>query len=344
MNAWRSRKIQKWAATIAFVAGFLFDTMRLGRIDSRFTLVQHACYLALSLALLASLIRSPGEGEGSRRYREPAFHFLVGSLLNAYTIFYFKSASLFSSFAFLALLCVLLFANQFRKRFPSPWLKVALLSLCLSSYFVVIVPIAYGSIGSFPFLLAMLASVAAGTVFWLTSGRNTRQVLVPFVSIVAAFSLLYFARVLPPVPLSISHMGIYHRLKKKDGAYVLSTTRQRDGIAQRYPVFKAREGDVLHFFVRVFSPTSFRDEIRIRWLYREAGGHASEWKSMDTIPIEIVGGREEGYRGYSTKSHYKEGLWSVQVETADRRELGRLYFKVESDPSSGKRSFIREKH
>ena len=68
---------------------------------------------------------APGTVGGSRRsaatqgiaarirpYRETAAHFLLGVLLSAYTVFYFKSASFLSSFGFLLAMAGLLVANE----------------------------------------------------------------------------------------------------------------------------------------------------------------------------------------------------------------------------------------
>jgi hypothetical protein len=51
-----------------------------------------------------------------------------------------------------------------------------------------------------------------------------------------------------------------------------------------------------------------------------------------------VGGREEGFRGYGVKTNYQPGDWKVQVETADGREIGRIYFDVET-VAEGRRNF-----
>jgi hypothetical protein len=55
---------------------------------------------------------------------------------------------------------------------------------------------------------------------------------------------------------------------------------------------------------------------------------------QDSIPIRIVGGREQGFRGYGLKSNYQPGEWKVQVETTDGREIGRVYFDLEVAPQA----------
>jgi Protein of unknown function (DUF2914) len=91
----------------------------------------------------------------------------------------------------------------------------------------------------------------------------------------------------------------------------------------------------------VFSPSRFSDQVLLRWYRHESKG----WALQDTIPIKIVGGREEGFRGYGVKTNYQTGAWKVQVETTDGREIGRIYFSIESIPIAlglEERSFTAE--
>jgi hypothetical protein len=159
--------------------------------------------------------------------------------------------------------------------------------------------------------------------------------LVPFGLMLIVFLGAYLLRVIPPVPLSIHFIGVYHAVERTRDTYQLSHERPswafwRNGDQ----AFRAQPGDRLFVFFRVFSPASFADEVSLRWFRREERG----WALQDTIPIKIVGGRAEGFRGYGVKSKYQPGEWKVQVETTDGREIGRVYFDVDSAPASA-RSF-----
>src|ERR1044072_2695674 len=75
------------------------------------------------------------------KYREAALQFMLGTLLNSYAIFYFTSASAFTSLAFIAVLVALLTLHEF-KRFDDSKVQVhvALLSLCMISFLVSLLP------------------------------------------------------------------------------------------------------------------------------------------------------------------------------------------------------------
>ncbi|MDO8590949.1 MAG: DUF2914 domain-containing protein, partial [bacterium] len=52
--------------------------------------------------------------------------------------------------------------------------------------------------------------------------------------------------------------------------------------------------------------------------------------ATDLIQFPIVGGRDEGFRGYSIKSSVFPGRWRVDVETAEKNLIGRVEFTVEN--------------
>jgi hypothetical protein len=342
---------QRWVPILFFLLGFVFDTLMLRRIDEPKVILQQAIYLIVSAALIgAELVGSTREVAAPRglsrvwKYREALLHFLMGTLLNCYTIFYFKSASALTSFGFIGALVALLVLNEF-KRFGKSQTQVhmALLSLCLLSYTVALSPILWGSIGTLPFLCAILASLL---IFWLyyrlLTPRLAAQpsllrthVAYPFAAIASLFVALYFAGAIPPVPLSVTFMGIYHDVQKSEGGFRLTYTRGPFRFWQHGDqTFLARPGDSIFCFVQVFSPSRFKDQLQVRWLYHD---ERSGWQPQDAIPMPIVGGREEGYRGVTKKNNYQPGLWRVQIETRDNQEIGWISFRVERDDSTDER-------
>ena len=310
-------------------------------------------YLAVIMAILLHMFLEQGspppEPAGSRlrkwyyEYRSPLVHFLMGALLNLYAIFYFKSSSLLVSFGFLGLLVVVLLANELRriKTLGLPF-KFALLSLCLLSFAAYLLPVLFGSIGLTMFLASMFAgSVPLGAAAWrIRKARPEkfpaarRQILVPLGCVLVGFLAFYLFRLIPPVPLSIPFIGVYHNVERTEAGYRLSHERP----AWRFwhngdQKFLAQPGDRVYVYFRVFSPARFADQVQMRWHWNDP---ARGWALHDTIPIRIVGGREEGFRGYGFKSNYQPGEWKVQVETTDGREIGRVYFELIPAPAASR--------
>jgi hypothetical protein len=347
------KKHERWIPIVFFIAGFVFDAFMLRRVDELLTIIQQAAYIIISALLIrVEIVENQREIHIPKflvkiwQYREAALHFLMGTLLNSYTIFYFKSASALTSFVFIALLVLLLTLNEFGRFGKSQTqVHIALLSLCLISYLVTLVPIILGSIGVLSFIVANILAVL---IFWLfvkwskTSIVEQPKLIMthfyfPFGGILAIFAILYFAHAIPPVPLSVRYMGVYHDVKKVDGSYELSYTRSTDFFSfwqHGDQQFSARAGDEIYCYARIFSPARFKDQLHVRWLFFDS---KLGWKTSDMIPLPVVGGREDGYRGFTKKTNYQPGQWRVQIETNDNREIGRINFNIETDETTDER-------
>ena len=335
----------------AFVGGFVFDIAMLDRIDAWSTIIQQAVYLLLIAVILMQMFFAEGDSVRDTatmaapkrwyfEYRTALVHFLLGTLLNLYTLFFFKSASLFVSFAFMLVLAALLVANE-SKRLKAQFglsLKFALFGLCLLSFCAGIVPVFVGSIGPIVFLLSMLVGCVPLAVIYRRVHIHApdrvqqarRQILMPFGLVLVVFLSLYLVRLIPPVPLSLRFIGVYHNVERGEDTFNLSHERPFwriwDNGDQK---FLAQPGDRIFVYFRLFSPARFSDQVLMRWYWKDATG---KWKLQDSIPIKIIGGRENGFRGYGAKNNYQPGDWKLQVETTDEREIGRVYFDVEMVP------------
>jgi hypothetical protein len=51
--------------------------------------------------------------------------------------------------------------------------------------------------------------------------------------------------------------------------------------------------------------------------------------SQQRVVVNIVGGRQDGYRWYTYKTGPRPGQWRVNIETSDGRSIGRVRFAVE---------------
>ena len=343
-------KNEQRIAVLSFICGFVFDIAMVDRADSWHAIAQQLIYLAVIVAALTQMFFEEGApqpdpagrsfvGRWYYQYRTALVHFFLGTLLNVYTIFFFKSSSLLVSFGFLAFLVLLLWANESeRVKAMGLSFKFTLLALCTLCFSANVVPIFAGSIGTTVFLGSMLAGCVpvVAVAWWIRRSkpdlfpRARRQMLVPLGGVLVGFLVFYWLRLIPPVPLSIPFIGVYHAVEKAGDQYRLSHERPIWKVWQHGDQdYAAQPGDRIYVFFRIFSPTRFSDQVQMRWYWKD---EERGWVLQDTIPIKIVGGRAEGFRGYGFKSNYQPGEWKVQVETADGREIGRVYFSLETRP------------
>lgn len=356
-------KNHPWTPVGFFLGGFLFDVLLLHRPDTLLQVFHQALYLVLLTLLLAGgiledngLFQVPIRFERFWKYHPHLTQFLLGTLLNVYAFFYFKSASLLVSIGFMLLVAGLLVANEF-VRLPKHQiiLKLTLYFLCLTSFWIYIVPMLVGFVGILSFALALIISNGFIWVIYGLVGRVTekksvsheikraiqRKMLGSGYGVLAAFVIFYIFQIIPPVPLSLKYIGIFHSVTKDSGAYVLKSTRPWWKIWERGDqTFFARPGDSIAAFVRVFAPRGFHDQLFVRWMLREPQG----WKKVDLIPISVSGGRDEGFRGYTVKSNYQPGEYRVQIETTDGREVGRISLEVINDTETTPREWNEDRH
>lgn len=347
---------EKHAPAAFFIAGFLFDILTLGRIDDPLTIFSQLGYLLIVSVVWRLELRAELQSEKSPqaplgffarwrdrfwRYHDEIVHFLYGSLLSAYTLFYFKSASLATSFIFMLALTVLLIANEMsRFQKSGPHLRLALLSLCWMSFFSYVLPTLFGFVGWIPFALAVFAGVAVvfALLKWTGTGLTSTHEVLGFqlrkaraITLIVALglTLAYALRWLPPVPIAALQIGVYHQVERVPGGiYRVKYVRPWYAFWQSgAQTFAARPGDKVHVFARVFAPGRFRDELRVRWLKQGPRG----WEGTDSIPLTLVGGRDDGFRGFALKQNYTPGKWRVQLETTEGREISRISFEIVAD-------------
>ena len=187
----------------------------------------------------------------------------------------------------------------------------------------------------------LFALVSAAGIVWLVADRivarapdrrQARQRLfAPAAVVIAGVAVLYLLRLIPPVPLSVQFQGIYHQVERTADGYALSyvpgsrwTFWRRDSRP-----FRRREGDRLYYFARIFAPSRFQHRVVIHWEVEDP--ISGDWTTSDRIPLLIVGGRNEGFRGYAVKSNFRQGHWRVTAETEDGRAIATMAFDVRDD-------------
>src|SRR5579859_7617608 len=166
LKSFRERHKKK-EAVLFFFGGFCFDLLLLERIDSVPMLIHQGSYLFLLSVLLVSVhhytsldLHPTGFWGKVLHWRSEAIHFLFGTLLNAFLVFYFKAAAGWFSLAFMVALGAVLVANELpRFRELGPIMRVALWSFAVTSYFSYLLPVLFGFLS--PWLFAEACALGA---------------------------------------------------------------------------------------------------------------------------------------------------------------------------------------
>ncbi|MCI0749604.1 MAG: DUF2914 domain-containing protein [Nevskiales bacterium] len=79
----------------------------------------------------------------------------------------------------------------------------------------------------------------------------------------------------------------------------------------------------LYAYTAIHAPRGLREQVFHRWV--------RNGREVDRIPLEIVGGRAEGYRAWSYKKGFPaeaRGEWRVEVVTEGGQRIGEIRFRV----------------
>jgi hypothetical protein len=250
---------------------------------------------------------------------------------------------------------VVLVINELpRFRALGPVLRVALLSFTISGYLAYLLPVVFGALRSWMYFLSVVVACAVTYGLWKAFRRFThdpgwtfRRAVLPGLTIQGVLLVLYLLHAVPPVPLSLKYIGIFHEVSKAAPesehagdyrlAYVQAPSRLPHVFAYDGDEFFARPDDKAWAFIQLFAPTGFNDSVGFAWEYDDP---KKGWVPVGTTYFtRLGGGREHGFRTFGFRTVSKAGTYRVMVMTVDNREIGRKTFEVVADASTEPRTF-----
>ena len=345
---------------VAFFVGFMWDNLTLRRIDllyENFVLLWDLFVVGLSIVVIHAY--EAGYLRGKERVNEARpisvggriaqklvpfvpilMQFAFGGLFSAFLVFYSRSSSVLASWPFLLFLLMLFVGNElFRKRYAKLTFQISFFFIALFSYAVFALPILIGKMGPGVFLLSGALSLLVIALFTFALFRivpskmrqNRRALLLTIGGMYGMFHILYFANIIPPIPLSIKESGIYHSVERiGDERYIYKVSFEpapwylfsQDSSG----TFHWTEGERIYSYSAVFAPTKIDTIIFHRWSRFDEV--KDDWVETSYLRFPIAGGRAGGYRGYTYKNNIQPGKWRVDVITERGQILGRRTFKV----------------
>ncbi len=337
-------RYEKYLPAVSFFAGFIWDNLTVNRIDAW----SDNAILLLYILLLTGLIilfqvdlRSPIDRKLLIQYRHwlpSAIQFLLGGLLSTYVVFYFQSASFGKTLIFVILLMGLLITNEFlANRLTNLYLLISLYFFVTFSFFIFFIPVITNVMNLFTYIAGGIAGLSLPlALIYLLDRRQTfdsesakRKHFALVLLLYVIFNIFYFLNIIPPVPLSLKEIGIYHHAEKIDNRYILRYEKPPWYAFYRKsdkPFYYAT-GDSVFCYTAVFAPTDLSKTILHEWAYYSPG--QEQWLTTDRMIYQLTGGREGGYRGFTFKKNIQPGEWEVRVLTEDDLILGSISFCVE---------------
>ena len=339
-----ARRHERQISALSLAGGFAFDSATFGRIDHAITQAVFIVYLlvaGIAIAVLHVLESRPDGKKPSDKTRTilvAVTQFALGCLLSGFCVFYTRSASLTSSWPFLLAMAAIFIGNEYMRRYHSRLVFSALLFFfALYSYAILLVPVVAGRMGPRWFIVSGAVAVVIFFFFMRALARlgherfraARMQVFVGMVLITLFLNAAYFLRVLPPLPLVLTDAGVYHDVKR-DGADFQASVEDEppewEALFGTRAILHVQPGAKLYLYNAVFAPRGLRTRIVHDWQWLSPG---KGWQSQQRVPVQISGGREDGFRFYTTKSAPRPGQWQVNILTGDGRSVGRVRFAVE---------------
>lgn len=340
-KSWFERN-EKYLSIGFFGLGILVDNLTLTRIDLLFdnlVLITYILLATLGIVLLyVAQVKRKSYPDSKlvkiSRYVPFLSQYALGGLFSGFIIFYTKSASWATSWIFLAILIAFFIGNErFRESYKKVDFQIGILFVAIFSFMIFFVPVVLKTMGTWIFVLSGVLSISLiyllvySLSFFISeiSPKREKKITKNILGIFILFNLLYFFNIIPPIPLSLKEIGIYDYVyKDTSGEYVL-IEKDLPWYSFGNYFLKIPEGRV-YVYQSIFAPTNLGTDIYNIW--QKFDEEKGRWVSFNAVHFPLVGGRIEGYRGYSSMSAVEEGSWRVDVKTREGLVVGRIRFDV----------------
>jgi len=322
----------------------MFDALTLRRVDlfwENLWVIAHVVAVGTCIVLIHAIEREEGAETNPSKlhfWLTNIQQFFYGGIWSTFLVFYFRSSDIAASWPFLLILALSFWANEsFKRHFVRLGFQVSLFYLAIFSFAIYIVPVLFHRIDRTMFLLAGLFSLAFIVLFllllWAVSRNNfnksRRLVIILVAGVFALVNILYFTNTIPPLPLAIKEKGIYALVKRNSsGNYDLQQLAEGNNHwYTAYPLYNIEKNQPVFVYSAIFSPPDFSMKVQHQWQWYDAD--TKKWVTKSVIDLNVVGGREGGFRTFSEKFSVVSGKWRVNMLAPSGQVIGRVRFFIE---------------
>lgn len=336
-------KYERRVSSFSLFFGFIFDLLTISRLDTTWTKIYILSHIVL-IGVFIILIHK------KERYRndelDPSkahfwfvniLQFLFGGILSTFLISYFRSSDLFVMWPFILILVTAFISNEILKRhYIRLSFQIGLYFLSVYSFAIFFIPILIHKIGVWIFILSGIASLVYISIFIYILFKivkdkfsASRKSLIAIVlGIVVLVNTLYFTNLMPPIPISLKDIGVYHNItKNSSGNYdVVYEKKGVKGYFEFYKKFRLVSGEPVYAYSAIFSPSNLNLNVIHEWQHFDET--TGKWTLETKVSLPVVGGRDNGFRTYSVRDNLTSGKWRVNVLTDNGQFVGRLRFYI----------------
>ncbi len=335
--------------TILFFVGFIFDMAILPDIDDPISRLLGALYIGAIAFLI--MFREWIVSRNTASKREQRIYglstlgvaYFSGAALSFICVYAIRSAAFSVSWPLLLVLALCVFANEFiashHFRFT---LDVAVLLIATLFFIIFNLPVLLNVQNDTTFIVSAIIAAVVSLLYLYalqftseSASEEAPRLYALGVGIPMFIGMLYFLNVIPAVPLSLHHGGVYHAVTRNEqGEFIAQAevdTRLLSAI--RTPVYHfTGNDDAVYFFSAVDAPAKLTAPLSHVWEYYNQ--ETNRWEEKTVIDFTLAGGRDDGYRAYSKKENMLDGLWRVTVKVDSKRIVGRTKFFVKQGETS----------
>lgn len=338
-------KFERPISSLSLISGFIFDAFTLKRLDMLWEnvwILGHLLIVGVFITLIHLRTSEVGDEKNPSKahfWYVNILQFFFGGILSTYLVFYFRSADIFTTWPFIALLVIAFIANEsFKRHYIRLSFQISLFFLSVYSFMIFLIPILTHQIGPWIFLISGLLSLVLiifflKILFYFIKDRfkeSKKLILLLISGIFILVNFLYFTNLIPPIPLSLKDAGMYHSVQKTpDGNYFVTYEDYGwRGYFKLYPDFKSVPGEPIYAFSAIFSPKNLNITIIHEWQHYDE--IQDKWITERVISLPVVGGRDGGFRTYSARSNLIPGKWRLNIKTEQGQTISHLRFNVMS--------------
>jgi hypothetical protein len=362
-NTWNKvwpfiQKNERHISTFMFVSGTSGDILKLTSVPITFAVYLLGGYTITSvLATIAEhylFIRQSTEGpflRGFRIFLAFLAEFMIGCLLSGILVFYARGAAITASWPFVLLLIVVLFGNEIFQKYRErlAW-RSTLLFFTIYAYVIFTLPTLTHHLDQYTFFESTAVTLVIFGLFmlilWLLGKKrfnaSVKEILAGIVVVLIIVNGSYFSGIIPPIPLALRDVGVYHSIVHStdsygDSLYTVQAETSTDPWWDFLHIIPDTEhvtttDSSLSVYSAIFAPTELSTAVVHRWEMYDTKTH--KWVTLAQIAFPIDGGRNGGYRGYSTLSNLAPGKYQVIIELISGQVIGDEDFNVVSSPTA----------